>query len=183
MGGIVGWHSLKKQIVITLTTDPNVYVTTFIDYYGLYARHAFPAWEIAQLSPNRNTRMDILEQAMFNDIADRYRYRFIPYIQLHEFEGLLFIDFIHFINQFEDNEIKNRTEFEKVFEDFQNPELINNGKETAPSKRLKKYIFGYNKPIHGSLMAEEIGLHNIREKCPRFNNWLDTICRIPIENP
>lgn len=179
MGGIVGWESLKRQIEITLVTDPEAYVTTFIDYYGLYARHAFPLWEEAEMAIDRNDRMDILEQGMFDELAERYRYRFLPYIQLHEFEGLLFIDFAHFDNNFETNEIQNIAEFNQIFQNFQNPELINNGKETAPSKRLEKYILGYKKPIFGVLIAEAIGLTNIRNKCPRFNTWLVKISDIP----
>ncbi|AFC26127.1 hypothetical protein SGRA_3402 [Saprospira grandis str. Lewin] len=34
--------------------------------------------------------MDFLEQEMKNDIPDPLNQNFIPYYQLHEFEGLLF---------------------------------------------------------------------------------------------
>lgn len=51
-------------------------------------------------------------------------------------------------------------------------ELINDGKTTAPSKRLQSLIIGYNKPVYGSILAEAIGLPKIRAKCPRFNDWI-----------
>lgn len=175
MGGIVGWRSLKRQIEITLKTDPTAYVTTFIDYYGLYQKHAFPSWDEAEAKTDRIERMEILEDAMLQDIPDSYRYRFIPYVQLHEFEGLLFIDYEYYTEQFEITELRDRAAFKKIFEDYENPELINNGEATAPSKRLTKYIQGYNKPIYGNLIAEAIGLDNIRAKCPRFNEWLEKI--------
>lgn len=179
MGGIVGWQSLKKQLEITLMTDSTAYVTTFIDYYGLYKKHAFPSWDEAETKVDRSERMDILEDGMLQNIPDLYRYRFIPYIQLHEFEGLLFIDYKYYTDQFEITELRHRIEFKKVFEDYENPELINNGEATAPSKRLMKYIEGYNKPIYGNLIADAIGLDNIRAKCPRFNEWLQKIETIP----
>ena len=55
---------------------------------------------------------------------------------------------------------------------FQTPEDVNDSKETAPSKRIKKAIPRYNKRVAGSLIAMDIGLCVIREQCPRFGRWL-----------
>ena len=90
MGGIVKWSELKKQITLHLTTDSTAIVTTLIDYYGIYSKYSFPKWDNAEQNPNKNERMEILEQGMLESIEDSLRYRFIPYLQLHEFEGLLF---------------------------------------------------------------------------------------------
>jgi hypothetical protein len=30
----------------------------------------------------------------------------------------------------------------------------------------------YKKPLHGSLIASEIGLPRIRGECPHFNDWM-----------
>ncbi len=57
-------------------------------------------------------------------------------------------------------------------------ELINENKETSPSARLERIIVGYNKVVYGNLIAEAIGLEKIREKSPRFNEWLNKIERI-----
>lgn len=38
-GGIVAWDVLKKQIETHLKQEPSVFVTTLIDYYGLYHKH------------------------------------------------------------------------------------------------------------------------------------------------
>ncbi|MFT6962285.1 MAG: ATP-dependent exoDNAse (exonuclease V) beta subunit [Flammeovirgaceae bacterium] len=96
-GGIVRWEILKKQIEIHLKTDTSAVVTTFIDYYGLYSKFGFPDWESSEKIPYPNEKMDSLENGMQKDIAEELRHRFIPYIQLHEFEGLLFnnIDIIY----------------------------------------------------------------------------------------
>jgi len=46
----------------------------------------------------------MLENAMQTDIQPDLQSRFIPYIQLHEFEGLLFSDIEVFDNNFEEDE-------------------------------------------------------------------------------
>ena len=119
--------------------------------------------------------MHILEDGMLKDIDEQYRNRFIPYLQLHEFEGLLFSDENIFYEQFCNNEIIGAEELAKTFKEFSNPEMINNNKDTAPSSRLARIIIGYNKIVYGNILAEAIGLEKIREKNPRFNNWLNII--------
>lgn len=116
--------------------------------------------------------MDILESAMSLEINDKFRHRYLPYIQLHEFEGLLFNDIAIFYNNIPPQEIIGEQELIDTFENYPNPELINDGKETAPSKRLDRIIDGYNKIVYGSILAEEIGLVRMRNKSPRFNDWI-----------
>jgi hypothetical protein len=171
-GGIVKWPILKKQIELHLKLDSSAYVTTFIDYYGLYSKHSFPDWIQANKITNPNKKMDCLEKGMSNAIDTDWRYRFIPYLQLHEFEGLLFNDINIFYEQIPAGEIINEPQLKKIFQDYTNPEMINDGRETAPSKRLEQIILGYNKVIYGEILSEAIGLSKIRTKSPRFDNWL-----------
>lgn len=172
-GGIVKWEELKKQILLHLQTDTTAFVTTFIDYYGINRKHVFPNWQEADAEPNRNKRMDILENAMSIEIDDKFRYKYLPYIQLHEFEGLLFNDISIFYSTILEQEIIGRKELIDTFQNYPNPELINDGSETAPSKRLDRIIAGYDKVVYGSILAEEIGLVKMRAKSPRFNNWIE----------
>lgn len=174
-GGIVKWEILKKQIDTHLKSDPSAYVTTFIDYYGLLKKFNFPQWGIAEQMPDKNERMDFLENAMKNDIEDGYRNRFIPYLQLHEFEGLLFNNIDIFHSQIPKEDIVNLPELEATFNSYNNPEMINNNKNTSPSHRLNRIIAGYNKIVHGDILSEAIGLNRIMQKCPRFNNWVHTL--------
>jgi Domain of unknown function (DUF4276) len=174
-GGIVSWDTLKKQIETHLKQDSTAFVTTLIDYYGINSKLKFPKWEEAKVIININDRMNFLENAMKESIDDAIRYRFAPYIQLHEFEGLLFNNITVFDSQIDRNEFTNYEELVKTIEDYPNPELINDGKETAPSKRLMRLIKGYNKPVFGSILAEAIGLSRIRSKCPRFDNWITVL--------
>jgi len=52
------------------------------------------------------------------------------------------------------------------------PELVNDGRETAPSKRLARYRPGYAKTIDGPLAIAELGLVELRRQCPHLDQWL-----------
>lgn len=177
-GGIVPWKELKKEILNHLKSDETAYVTLLIDYYGIKAIHEFPHWMEAQTIVNKNKRMDFLENAMLEEIENKYEKRFIPYIQLHEFEGLLFCDQDVFDENFEKEEFLDYNYLDETIERYANPEMINDGKTTAPSKRLSRIILGYQKTVHGPLLVEEIGLKAMRGKCPRFNNWIEKMSEI-----
>lgn len=177
-GGIVKWSELKKNIILLLKSSDSVIVTTFIDYYGITQKHKFPNWNKANIENDKNIRMQILENAMSEDIEEKYRNRYIPYIQLHEFEGLLFNDIKIFQQNIPSSDIVGLVELQKTFEQYSNPELINENKDTSPSNRLKRIIRGYNKLIHGIILAESIGLSKIRNKADRFNNWINKLEQI-----
>ncbi|MCU4164151.1 DUF4276 family protein [Carboxylicivirga caseinilyticus] len=176
-GGIVAWEHLKKQVELHLK-DTGVYVTTLIDYYGIHPCHAFPKWEEAKAIVNKSDRITFLENSMLEEIDESIRYRFIPYIQLHEFEALLFSDITVIEDNFESDEFKDYDYLLETDKAFSNPENINDGKTTAPSKRLGRIIDDYSKVVYGSLLAQEIGLDKILEKCPRFNNWIERLLTI-----
>ena len=171
-GGIVIWKTLQNQIENHLKQDPSAFVTTFIDYYGINSKLKFPNWDDAKAIVDINDRISFLEQSMKEQLTESIRFRFLPYIQLHEFEGLLFNNIEVFDNQIAPNEFTDYIELAKTIAENPNPELINDGKETAPSKRLLRLIKGYNKPVYGAILAEAIGLERLRHKCPRFNQWI-----------
>jgi hypothetical protein len=174
-GGITNWLNLKIQIENYLKKEQAVFVSLLIDYYGIGESHNFPAWEESLHVVNKNERLDFLEQKMQEDIVSELRHRFIPYIQLHEFEGLLFNHINIFHEQIPAADLVNLPELQNTFEQFPNPEMINDSPETAPSKRLSRIIKGYNKIVYGNILAEAIGLIKIRNKCPRFNAWISRI--------
>jgi hypothetical protein len=174
-GGIVCWKELKKQIENTLKEDTSAYVSLLIDYYGIHKRHNFPKWEETLKIISIDKRIDGIEQNMLADIDNKVCHRFIPYMQLHEFEGLLFNNIDVFKRNFNADELTGLKELQEIFNNFQNPELINTTPENAPSKRLQRIIKGYDKIVYGNILAEAIGIQNIRSKCPRFNNWISKI--------
>ena len=54
------------------------------------------------------------------------------------------------------------------------PEDIDDGIETAPSKRLLDAI-NYKKGSSVVFPLKEIGVEAMREKCPHFNSWIEKI--------
>lgn len=102
---------------------------------------------------------------------------FIPYIQLHEFEALLFSSDEGFEFQYDNvqiirnlNDVRNR---------YPNPENINDSPITAPSKIIERILKDagekYVKTSDGENIATIIGIDKILEMCPRFNNWVNIL--------
>lgn len=54
------------------------------------------------------------------------------------------------------------------------PERKNESEHSAPSKRIIVYLPDYEgqKAQIGPLVAEDIGLSELRGKCPHFNAWI-----------
>lgn len=178
-GGVVPWQTLRNQIVRHLN-ESNAYVTTFIDYYGIKDDFGYPKWEDGKSIVNKEERMTFLEQAMKSQIDENISYRFIPHLQLHEFETLLFCDVDAFKNWFEPSELKHLNELEEAVRKFNGkPEDINNSSQTAPSKRILKAIPSYDKVVAGNCIAMDIRLEKMLEKCPHFSRWIEKLKRIP----
>ena len=109
-------------------------------------------------------------ERLTNKLGDDAMRRFIPYVQMYEFEGLLFSCPRRLAVGINQPILEER--FVHIRNEFESPETINNSPMTAPSKRLQKLYAGYDKPLHGSLAAIEIGLPIIREQCTRFDAWI-----------
>lgn len=184
-GGHIAWPQLKKQITLTLQKEPDAFVTTFIDLYGLHKADEFPNWHAGLLhKANPYKRIAILEAGMAEAISGELRWRFIPNIILYEFEGLLFNDIKYFDDHFELDEYKDRNELIKVLKDYPNPELINDTKETSPSHRLDGTVFHtFKKTLNGIEIAKHIGLDRMRKKSRHFNEWITKLENILFTAP
>ncbi len=172
-GGMIDYQRAKRDITRWMKEDqnPDARFTTMFDLYALPTD--FPEFDSAKKCTNPYERVETLEQAMAQDIDSS---RFIPYIQLHEFEALIFSDpstlSTHFHNH--NNPIDRLI---KMSTDFKSPELIDDGKESAPSKRLIHEIPEYDgrKVSVGPLVTSKIGLDTLREECPHFHSWIEKI--------
>ena len=69
----------------------------------------------------------------------------------------------------------NRSELMQIFNEFPDPEMINQGTETSPSHRLIKIIPTYRKIMQGNAIAEKIGIEQIRKKNKHFNDWIEQL--------
>ncbi len=172
-GGIRKYATAKNDITAWMNEDQNLnaYFTTMFDLYGL--PNDFPGYETAARQSSSYDRVRVLEDALNDDVSDS---RFIPYIQLHEFEALLFSEPRKLGSQFPDRDaaiLRLAAEASK----FDSPEHIDDGSQTAPSKRIVNEIPEYkgSKVSAGPLVAEKIGLDVLQSKCEHFGEWLSRL--------
>jgi hypothetical protein len=165
-GGVVRYGKVRKDIEAWLKQDSGALVSTMIDYYAL--PEDFPRPVSPQGSLPIHQWVPQLEQALSDDIHDS---RFVPYIQLHEFEALLFSD-VEKTASVLGATSQQLAQLRLIRDGFETPEHINDSPETAPSKRLLKLFPSYDKPVFGSLALGRIGLAAIRQSCPHFAGWL-----------
>lgn len=174
-GGHFKFERLVTDVRARLLGDKTSYCTTFFDFYGL-PEH-FPgkreALDCLAFQDKAQYILDVMTEKLKERLDEKSLGRFIPYIQMYEFEGLLFSAPVMFAQAIYKPDLK--SEFQKIRDKFTTPEEINNSPNSAPSKRIKKLFSGYDKPIHGSLAASEIGLNAIRSECHIFDNWLKRI--------
>ena len=171
-GGMVHWLTLRRQIERYLASDKTAHVSTFIDFYGILPKHDLPGWQAHRKLSDKVSAVDGIEGEMRLSIRPELQSRFLPYLQLHEFEALLFCSLDVFEQQFERDEIRDWQLLEDILTEYPNPELINDHKSTAPSARLTELVSGYKKAVYGSILAEAIGLIKIRHRCKRFDAWV-----------
>jgi len=175
IGGDVRFERVQHDIGAFLKQRPDAYVTTFIDYYGVkewpgvddVPQSATPA-QIAQIVYEA-TRKQI--NALFSPNL-RTDKRFIPYMTIHEFEALLFSDSVTLADELN----QNQENIDAILTECVEPEAINKGPQTAPSKRLDRLSGGkFPKTTLGIGIARAIGIPKMREKCPLFNSWLEQL--------
>ena len=169
-GGILPWTAVRGEIRNHLKEDASCIATTMVDFYGL-PQDGERAW------PGRTTARssETIEEAMLNDMSalmggNFNPRRFVPFIVMHEFEGLLFSDCEAFSEGISRPDL--RAAFQSIRDGFTTPEEINDSPMTAPSKRILDLYPGYEKPLFGNIAILEIGLERIRSECPHFDGWL-----------
>lgn len=174
-GGHVTTARMAFDIKRRLLDDRQAWCTTFFDFYGLDADFVGKAAAAARQSHGEKAAVveAALREHMTAQTDDTAILRFLPYVQMYEFEGLLFSDPAKMAAGLYQNEIATR--LAAIRADFGTPEEINDSPHTAPSKRIVGLMPDYDKPLHGSLAALEVGLDVIRAECPRFNGWVGSL--------
>jgi hypothetical protein len=177
-GGNFKFDRLLADVRARLLGDTTAYCTTFFDFYGL--PEDFPGKVAAKLKNGIEEKADCLQNTLVErlkvKLGDEPLRRFIPYVQMYEFEGILFSHPEKLAEGISKAGLGDS--FQKVRDAFGSPEEINNSPHTAPSKRIEGLFSGYDKPVHGSLAALEIGLDTIRAECRRFDAWLNRIAAL-----
>ncbi len=165
-GGCINLDRVKREVSKLLPSFD--YVTTFYDLYGF--------------NGVGNITADELEQKMAELFNNK---KFIPYIQKYEFETLLFSEPSYYEEYFDN--IQAKIDIENIINSCGgNIEDINNSKETAPSKRIIKFLDDYDeafkKDFDGPLIIDDIGLTRVMEESPRFSQWIGKITDLTSKN-
>lgn len=175
-GGGVNFDRLKKNVRNILRSNENLILTTFLDLYKLDT--SFPNFERAQQLQDVYLRVGNLEQALHQALIDFvgcHPNRIIPYVQPYEFEGLLFSD-VEQLCSIEPTWQRSHATLQRMRDEVDSPEHINNGYETKPSKRLEDNLHPkYKKTTHGPRIAQHIGTEKIELECAHFKSWMDKI--------
>ena len=166
-GGVSSYAQVHRD-VHKLLQDANVAViTTLMDYYALPTD--FPGMSTRPSGTPRQ-RVTHVQNAFGTAIDDP---RFVPFFMLHEFEALLFCDLgDHRAWVYQGGNIE---QLRSVRQAVASPEDIDEGYDTAPSRRVLAAFPGYQKTFHGPLAAMDIGIENMRAQCPHFHEWLSRL--------
>jgi hypothetical protein len=178
-GGRTNYARVQKDLLRQLKQDPTAYCSTMIDFYGL--GRGFPGTPLPPHLGNVR-KVEHIESAIKDDICDRipdFRpdVRLIPYLSLHEYEGLLFSDPDALAQALNMPNLAHR--FHQVRNGFPTPEDIDDSPDSAPSKRVIAIYSAYRKVIEGTLAARAVGIEKMRQECEHFRNWLERIEALP----
>lgn len=169
-GGVVSYAKIKPQILRLCRQDASAHVTTLFDLYAL--PQDFPGKMDAAYPVGGSGRQkaEFLEARLAQEMGQA---NFLPHLMVHEFEALLFVQPDKFAEWTDGLAV-----VKSIRADAQShatPEDINDGPQTAPSKRILAAMPRYQKTFHGPLIACEIGLDAMRVACPHFHGWLQQL--------
>ena len=192
VAGVQSWKKTEKELIQLLLGDHGGYVTTMFDYYGMPLD--WPSRAEANDKPHHEKARAVengMRARLEEAVGKHWRpERFIPYVQMHEFEALLFTEPQVLGTVLEGSNHGHAThELQQIANQFSTPEEIDDGKATAPSKRILKLAPEYEKVAHGVTVAARIPLSAIRSACPNFDAWirkLEALADVPatgLESP
>ncbi|MCI9132672.1 MAG: DUF4276 family protein [Lachnospiraceae bacterium] len=168
-GGVTNYQQIRNTLVKALaisSKSKDSYVTTMFDFYRLPTD--VPGIADARKIHDPYDKVELIEREILKAEKGNEKF-FFPYIELHEFEAMLFSDLTKLEEAYFDYDLTPLKECARM---QSNPELINDGDETAPSKRIINCINCYDKANVGVGVLEKIGIENISCKCRHFSEWI-----------
>lgn len=176
-GGDIRFERAKEDIGNFLAQRDDIFVGTMLDYFRIDT--SWPGCHLVNQKIQAGMRLtaiqkaSLIEEETLKKITELFpdykaEKRFIPYIEMHEFEALLFSDASILANKIG----VELPHIQKILDTYDNPEEINDNPDNAPSKRLNRLMSNYRKVAMGKTISEVIGIQKIRSRCPNFHNWL-----------
>ncbi len=182
-GGDIRFERARNDIGHFLRLRKNAFVSTMFDFYRIDA--GWPGRAKVREDVKSGAALtaqckgELIESAMHNEIVEVFAEvdpgnRFIPYIQMHEFEALLFSD-VRILSEIAEIKL---SLLKEIRDGYANPEEIDETPHHAPSARLRSLKPGYRKVAMGKMVAEAISVQAIRNQCPHFDAWLKRLERL-----
>ena len=171
-GGVRSWESVRRDILNAIKQQAGRVCTTMFDYYGLPGD-----WPGVRKGKKRTFRLgvEVVERSMHEEICGELgsgfdEKRFLPYVQLHEFETLLFSGPKELSAVLGTPSLDRK--LREIVEKSGEPEAIDDNPNSAPSKRISALAPHFQKVLHGTIAAQRIGIDTLRGACPHFASWL-----------
>jgi hypothetical protein len=171
-GGLLKYSKFRNDVLRWIESDRgkgNTFYTSFIDLYAFPKDSESPYTKQIQGITDPYKKINSLEAAIYQNINHK---NFIPYVQLHEFETFLLADPDKLLSMYPDEQ----NGIDRLKRDIgnKNPEEINESPQNAPSKRIIRYLpdYEWQKAQVGPLVAEDIAVTKLRERCPHFDDWI-----------
>ncbi|MFJ6984296.1 MULTISPECIES: DUF4276 family protein [unclassified Streptomyces] len=163
-GGVSRWPKIEHDIRALLRNSAVDTVTTLLDLYGLPSDT--PGLADAPTG-DPYARVTHVEEAMARTVDDP---RFLPFLALHETEAWVLAAA---------DELAELVGSPKLADVLGSQvtaaggaERVNDGPDTAPSKRVLRAHPAYHKVVDGPDAIELLGLTALRAACPHLHDWL-----------
>jgi hypothetical protein len=171
-GGLLKFGKFQRDVARWIEADrdkPECWYSSFIDLYAFPVDSESPFTKEIKDIQDLDLKINKLEERIAQKINHP---RFIPYVQLHEFEAFVFIE-LERLNEAFPGSDSAIGKLEKEAKG-KRPEEINESEHTAPSKRIIKAIPAYSglKATVGPMIAHDLGMQKLRDNCPHFNSWI-----------
>ena len=179
-GGNIGPQRLLKDITGLLRQRRDLVCSTMFDFYGLPGD--FPGKSEVRAGMSSQQKALCIENGLADRLCSEMSVgfvpaRFLPYVQMHEFEALLFSAPSVLFESLPPWGAP-ADAFAVISEEYATPEEINDRRDCSPSHRILKANPRYDKASHGPAVAERIGLDCMRRECPHFNAWVTALERL-----
>jgi len=164
-GGVREFAKVQRDLDRWMREDGSAVFTTMIDLYAL--PDDFPGCADAARMNDPYARVRHLERSMAETLGGD---RLIPYIQLHEFEALLFSD----PEKFDWHYIEHAPQIERLA-------VLANQSRADRRRRADRAVqahhreipeYAFQKTTAGPLIAGRIGIQTMRARCPHFAQWI-----------
>lgn len=173
-GGMISYEKTRRDIDLMIKSKRDSgfekhFFTTMVDLYALPSD--FPG--IANRPQDAYLWVQNIEEALAAEVNN---YRFIPYIELHEFEALVLCNPTKLQEEYPASAKsieKMDAQWHKEFGN--NPEAVNTKLATSPSHRIISALhehYQYDKVKSGTSVTGDIGIDTLRAMCRHFDEWI-----------